>query len=331
MSDHDQLIDELLFQEDQRLRNASNTDDLQPKKPKTTSEKPENKGKQKPQSVKGKEIAGDAAAAGSTKENDDSEASTSTDESELSFSGSIPTNIEILESKGNKIPPGLSDRIQNSLTFQVPAPPGFFDPSAPTRDRFFKRQCHSPGYSVASDLQVEVSEVGSPPFTGDGDSLYDEELLLDTVPEEVPEEVWGTPSHLAGLQSSELKALDVSGVTEDDMFGVGFLSAKQDLAGSPVAAPKLSEEGTSKDFFSEKVNEGSEETDNALVDNVVKVAEEVRNSSPSQDSVPSANPEDAKLLSQDSSDQQISDTASSSNQNLQVSECLGIQISSLLV
>ncbi|GLT31064.1 hypothetical protein SLA2020_058280 [Shorea laevis] len=107
-----------------------------------------------------------------------------------SSSSSSDASEMILNKK--KFPQVLSDHVQRTLVHVVP-PKGIsldrhpFDPSPTANEKsrldncsFFKVSCHTPTYSVASDLQVEVSEGGSPrlmTLTDGAASFFDEDTV----------------------------------------------------------------------------------------------------------------------------------------------------------
>ncbi|TXG74266.1 hypothetical protein EZV62_002845 [Acer yangbiense] len=323
MSSHDQLIDELLFQEDEALsrslRNMSATDlvELEGEASKTYSGESKHdlegkrtgKGKTR---IKGEsmeylhDMETDSAIDNST----DQCSMASSESSELSFSSSIPTNIELLQAKVGKFPQRLGDRVQGSLTFSDLNSTSFdgssyeLSPSGtdkPPRlgDRLFYREkgpCHSPGYSIASDLQVEVSEVGSPPFTVDGtaspadaESLYDGDIDKDIIASG-SEDMWGASCHLASVDENESRSRElVHEVSEDDVAEVGFSAIRENVEDSPIASSKLPEEVTAQDLPPENGQEHSEKLDEKVSENVIRVAEEVLKSSQSSDQLSSEN------------------------------------------
>lgn len=85
---------------------------------------------------------------------------------------------------------------------------------------------HTPGQSIASDLQVEVSEVGSPPLTNDGSSSADEEISIDGEIEKAitssSEDTLMSLSHLARVDENESNSREVCEVTEQDIVEFGF-------------------------------------------------------------------------------------------------------------
>lgn len=95
-----------------------------------------------------------------------------------------------------------------------------------TEDPFFydnKEMHHAPSNSLASDLQVEISEVSSPRSI----SSPDEESLMRHVgvKKEITsdsEEMCAVSSHLSGVDEHESKSREVHEVSEQDIIEVGF-------------------------------------------------------------------------------------------------------------
>nr|XP_016487755.1 PREDICTED: uncharacterized protein LOC107807829 [Nicotiana tabacum] len=84
----------------------------------------------------------------------------------------------------------------------------------------------TPCHSIASDLQVEVSEVGSPPLTNDVSSFADEEISIDGEIEKAitssSEDTLMSSSHLARVDENESNSKEVREVTEQDIVDFGF-------------------------------------------------------------------------------------------------------------
>nr|GMD17399.1 probable GPI-anchored adhesin-like protein PGA55 [Ipomoea batatas] len=85
----------------------------------------------------------------------------------------------------------------------------------------------TPSHSVASDLQVEVSEIGSPPRSVDGASsmeeeisVYNRELEKDTASSN--ECTLAAPSRPSRLDENESRSREVHEVTEQDLVKSGF-------------------------------------------------------------------------------------------------------------
>ncbi|KAM3376127.1 hypothetical protein P3S68_014841 [Capsicum galapagoense] len=84
----------------------------------------------------------------------------------------------------------------------------------------------TPGLSIDSDLQVEVSEVGSPPLTNNGNSSAGEEISIDGEIEKAIASSSGdtlmSSSHLARVDENESNSREVREITEQDIVEFGF-------------------------------------------------------------------------------------------------------------
>ncbi|CAN4101832.1 unnamed protein product [Withania somnifera] len=84
----------------------------------------------------------------------------------------------------------------------------------------------TPGQSIASDLQVEVSEVGSPPLTNSGNSSGGEEISIDGEIQKAlassSEDTLMSSSHLARVDENESNSREVREVSEQDIVEFGF-------------------------------------------------------------------------------------------------------------
>lgn len=85
----------------------------------------------------------------------------------------------------------------------------------------------TPSHSIASDLQVEVSEVGSPPRSVDGTSSLEEEISVYNREMEKDnasgnECTWVASSHPSRLDENESRSREVREVTEQDLVKSGF-------------------------------------------------------------------------------------------------------------
>ncbi|XP_050236164.1 uncharacterized protein LOC126686170 [Mercurialis annua] len=86
---------------------------------------------------------------------------------------------------------------------------------------------HTPTNSVASDMQVEVSELGSPPLTGDGSAssndgeslTYDGDIEKDIT--SGSDDMWGISPHAPKAQEYDLASTEVNYFGRDDITG-GF-------------------------------------------------------------------------------------------------------------
>lgn len=228
----------------------------------------------------------------------------SDDASELSFHGNLPTHPEILEPRPGKFPQKLSDRVQNSLTFLVPenigyngtaydsSPSGVYKPKLENRFSFRdKMPCPSPVYSIASDLQVEVSELGSPPLPPDGamsppdiESSYDGDMEKEMT--FGSEEMFGALSHLSGVDENESRSREVNEVREDDIIEVGFSAIKQNLQVQTISftspehvtdqdMSRTSTLSSSRNEMPEKDEAHSKNPNNKVSENVKQIGEEV--------------------------------------------------------
>ncbi|GFZ01631.1 glycosyl hydrolase family protein [Actinidia rufa] len=89
---------------------------------------------------------------------------------------------------------------------------------------------HTPTHSIASDLQVEVSEVGSPELTvdgtispSDGESLiYEANADVEKETASGSEEMWVASSRLSRVEENESRSREVHEVSEQDIIEVGF-------------------------------------------------------------------------------------------------------------
>ncbi|KAE8691788.1 putative Sugar transporter 2 [Hibiscus syriacus] len=115
---------------------------------------------------------------------------------------------------------------------------------------YIRRQCHTPTFSIASDLQVEVSEVGSPPLTtdgtvssGEGDSvMYDEDVDRDINFEN--EEQWGGPFNLSREEVNRERLRELNDIIEEESVEVASISpseheAKKSLNGTSSISSRI--------------------------------------------------------------------------------------------
>ena len=148
-------------------------------------------------------------------------------------------NSESIQPTTFKFPEVFYDRAPNSLPCPVPkaravAEPSYdSSPSAIDNTRmeehfFYKlKPGHTPNHSIASDMQVEVSEIGSPPLIEDGtaSSNDDESLIYD-------------------------------GDSENE-----FTSGSEELWGASPLAPKVQEHGKARGQIYEEGEEGMTEVE----------------------------------------------------------------------
>lgn len=132
-----------------------------------------------------------------------------------------------------------SNPAEMSLSSSVAEPESepSYDSSPSANDKNRREECkffagkgfsHTPANSIASDLEVEVSEVGSPPLTvdgtispTDGESMtYDEETEKEITSSS--EEMWGASSHQFGVEENESKSRGIDAVSQEDIVYVGL-------------------------------------------------------------------------------------------------------------
>ncbi|GMI97162.1 hypothetical protein HRI_003385500 [Hibiscus trionum] len=136
-----------------------------------------------------------------------------------------------------------NDHVQRALKLAIP-PKGratnglSFDSSPLPSERrraefnsfYSRQQCHTPTFSIASDLQVEVSEVGSPPLTTDGtvssvdgDSvIYDGDVDRDINSES--EQLCGGPFNLAREEANRERLRELDDIIEEESVEVASIS-----------------------------------------------------------------------------------------------------------
>ncbi|KAM1494852.1 hypothetical protein ACFXTI_029178 [Malus domestica] len=159
--------------------------------------------------------------------NDESSSTSYSEDDEQSFHYARPGPSQNAGSKLRRIPPKPLDcSIPKSKSAKEPLHDS--SPSAHERSRLEERlfysergTCHTPTYSIASDLQVEVSEVGSPPLTDGANSPTDREsVTLDGDFEK--EYMWAASSQSSKTEESESKPRDVRGLSEKDLASIRF-------------------------------------------------------------------------------------------------------------
>ncbi|KAK5846650.1 hypothetical protein PVK06_002947 [Gossypium arboreum] len=165
-----------------------------------------------------------------------------------SCDSSSSENTEAILDQTSKSPGLRNDHVQRALKLAIP-PKGrainrlSFDssPSPSERRRIdihsfystYRRQCHTPTFSIASDLQVEVSEVGSPPLTtdgttspADGDSvIYDADVERDINSES--EEPWGGSFNLSREEANRERLRELDDIIEEESAEVASISPSE--------------------------------------------------------------------------------------------------------
>nr|KJB19918.1 hypothetical protein B456_003G124500 [Gossypium raimondii] len=165
-----------------------------------------------------------------------------------SCDSSSSENTESILDQTSKSPGIRNDHVQRALKLAIPPKGGAinrlsFDssPSPSERRRVdihsfystYRRQCHTPTFSIASDLQVEVSEVGSPPLTtdgttspADGDSvIYDGDVERDINSES--EEPWGGSFNLSREEANRERLKELDDIIEEESAEVASISPSE--------------------------------------------------------------------------------------------------------
>ncbi|MBA0825192.1 hypothetical protein Goarm_021796 [Gossypium armourianum] len=189
-----------------------------------------------------------------------------------SCDSSSSENTESILDQTSKSPGIRNDHVQRALKLAIPPKGGAinrlsFDssPSPSERCRIdihsfystYRRQCHTPTFSIASDLQVEVSEVGSPPLTtdgttspADGDSvIYDGDVERDINSES--EEPWAGSFNLSREEANRERLRELDDIIEEESAEVASISlskheTKQNLnSKSSLSSIEITENGAS--------------------------------------------------------------------------------------
>lgn len=122
--------------------------------------------------------------------------------------------------------------IRSSIAEPASEPSYDSSPSADDKNRredcnFFtgKGFSHTPANSIASDMEVEVSEVGSSPRTVDGtiSPIDGESMTFDEETEGSEEIMWaGASSHQSGVEEDESRSRGIYAVSREDIVEVGL-------------------------------------------------------------------------------------------------------------
>ncbi|XP_057483577.1 uncharacterized protein LOC130770233 isoform X2 [Actinidia eriantha] len=165
---------------------------------------------------------------------DVTDGSSSSSSSEVNVPFSIANRDQILKSLSFSVPRNIGvDRECDARRNEVSdGSPPTFEKRRPDECFFYadKGVNHMPTHSIASDLQVEVSKVGSPKLTVDGTiSPSDGESLIYEVDVDVEmettsgsEEMWVASSRLCRMEENESRSREVHEVSERDIIEVGF-------------------------------------------------------------------------------------------------------------
>ncbi|WRX34938.1 hypothetical protein QQP08_027858 [Theobroma cacao] len=177
------------------------------------------------------------------------------------YSSSSEANDELILDQTSKPSQIFSDHVQKTLNLSIPPRgktvsrlPYDSSPSPSEKRRtdislFLanRRYGHTPTCSIASDLQVEVSEVGSPPLTSDGtvssvdgDSVtYDGDVDRDINSDS--EELWGGSFNLSRSEANRVKLRELHDISEENSVEVE-LSGLNRKPEEPIVSPSPSEQ-----------------------------------------------------------------------------------------
>ncbi|XP_021891758.1 uncharacterized protein LOC110810032 isoform X3 [Carica papaya] len=161
--------------------------------------------------------------------NEDSESNSSSSPSDREQVFGFFSQTETSENQNRRVskyPFAFGDSFQTSLHGSIPKFISGYENSYDTHKLndghgYYKGKmsCHTPSYSIASDLQVEVSEVGSPP-TVDGNLSADGESCTydgDHVEKDIAsgsEEIWGASYQLPRMEEGEPNLIETTEVSE---------------------------------------------------------------------------------------------------------------------
>ncbi|XP_035541013.1 uncharacterized protein LOC108979207 isoform X1 [Juglans regia] len=182
--------------------------------------------KNDPNDIKGEEEMERSHGMESLSSSDESNSLSSSIENEQNFNAYVAGVLEDVESNP-------AQKSTSCLVVEPENDPFDSSPSANEMNRrgdrgLFVGQCsyQTSNCSIASDLQVEVSEVGSPPLTVDGsNSATDgESLTYDEESEKEntfgSEEMWGTSYHQSGIEENEEESRGTHEVSQGDIVGL---------------------------------------------------------------------------------------------------------------
>ncbi|KAL6967644.1 hypothetical protein U1Q18_033453 [Sarracenia purpurea var. burkii] len=203
-----------------------------------------------------------------------SSSSSSSLSSEVTVPFSIDNTEEMLNSFSFSVPKNVAgDREYNAdqrNELLHDSSPSSFGKKRPDERFFFadKRVNHTPTHSIASDLQVEVSEVSSPELTIDGtispeDSdrgspiNYEGDADGEKETTSGTEEMWVASSQLSRVEENESISREVHEISEQEIIEVGFSRINQKSDEVIVASEKAVE----KDHSIEDTSASSSKTE----------------------------------------------------------------------
>ncbi|KAI8523623.1 hypothetical protein RHMOL_Rhmol13G0088500 [Rhododendron molle] len=184
--------------------------------------------------------------------------SSSSSSSEVNVPFSAANKEEILKSLSFSVPKNIAVDVEYNGRRNGPLCDG--SPSSfrnkMQEERFFfpdKVVSHTPTHSIASDMQVEVSEFGSTELSVDGTispsdvgSLsYEADLDGGKEVNSGSEETWVASSQLSRVEENESRSSEVHEVSEQDIIEVGFSGMNkktEDIVASDMVPEKVVEE-----------------------------------------------------------------------------------------
>ncbi|XP_050369300.1 LOW QUALITY PROTEIN: uncharacterized protein LOC126787460 [Argentina anserina] len=136
---------------------------------------------------------------------------------------------------------GYSQHAASRMGRAPPKPLNCSLPSPSNEKSFFypeRGPCHTPTCSIASDLQVEVSDIGSPPLTVDGANSPTDRESLNLDGDFEREYMWAASSSQSSrMEENEPKFRDMRGLNEEDlanMASLGHSMTTKDVAESTM-------------------------------------------------------------------------------------------------
>ncbi|CAN6692906.1 unnamed protein product [Malus baccata var. baccata] len=170
--------------------------------------------------------------------NDESSSTSYSEDDEQSFHSTRPGPSQNAGSKVRHFPP---KPLNCSIPMSKSVKELLYDssPSANKMSRLEERlfysergTCHTPTYSIASDLQVEVSEAGSPSLTDNAaNSPSDKESeMLDGNFEK--EYMWTASPQSSRTEENESKLRDACGLSEKDLASIRFSGSNKNIKDS---------------------------------------------------------------------------------------------------
>ncbi|BBH04676.1 hypothetical protein Prudu_015878 [Prunus dulcis] len=146
--------------------------------------------------------------------------------------------------------------------------------------------CHTPTYSIASDLQVEVSELGSPPLTIDGANSPTDRESLNLDGDFEREYMWAASSQSSRTEENESKSRGVRGLSEKDLADIRSSGNNKNTKGvaesyMPLQLPEELDDACSLSSSMTEIYGDSQvhsvNSDGKIHDDVRQVVEEVGN------------------------------------------------------